>query len=211
MADSVSSSEAFEARIQGYLLHLMQSQTQELKLFLVSEIKRTVEACLIDYSHQHSSSTGATTHSGSSFSQSGLAVSNGGDQSQGSQAVCDLDVLCAWPLPCPICGEDNFANEKTFDLHLKSAFKYRFQTGNDKLKCVLRDPQHRQLLRCFAQPNFSWWDQAEAFIRALRKLLNPGAKAVYRPGGTGNHVRVSQFLKNCEDGVHPVLASGAAP
>ena len=73
MGESATVTDAFEARMQGVLTNLVITQTQELKVFIVTEIKRTMQECLIDYSKQQSSSGGEL-----SSQQSGISATDGG-------------------------------------------------------------------------------------------------------------------------------------
>jgi hypothetical protein len=173
-----------ETKIFDQLSSLMAAHTADLKVFISSEVKRQVQQCLEDFSKSNSVSPLS---------------------SQGEAA--GFDALCAWPLPCFICGSNDFANEKVYYDHIKSAYDNRLQTSSRR-QCLMRqdNSEHRKLVAGFATQNESWWDAVAAFLLAARKTLTPGAKAVYRHG-TGNHVKLQNFLERCRN----YNAAGGAP
>ena len=201
----------FEVRIMSHMAELLQTQTEKLQVFLQEQIRITVEKCLQEYVKSLvSSSSPVLSSQNSSSGSSGVVACDVlvGDASPGG--ISNLDVLCLWPVACPVCGANTFANEKVFDEHIKHLYAHRHQAYNMKLHCVLRDdnPQHAALLSSWVRSNVSWFDKVEIFCKSLRALLTPGAKAVYRPGGTGNHVKVQSFIQSCLSGSY---AAGAAP
>jgi len=113
-------------------------------------------------------------------------------------AAAKLDSLCLWHVPCPVCGEKTFANEKVFDEHLKLIIKNISGRQRKKSKCVLLcdNDFHVRLLERWNNGQ-NWDGQVVDFVDSLRSLLNPGSKKVYRPGGTGNDIKVKAFIQSC--------------
>ncbi len=66
--------------------------------------------------------------------------------------------------------------------------------------------EHVKLVAGFVTQGESWWDAVGSFLLAAKKLLTPGAKAVYRHG-TGNHLKMQKFLEGCMN----YNAAGGAP
>jgi hypothetical protein len=140
----------------------------------------------------------STSSSGSSNSRESFDSLSSGVSSNLSSSLKELDSLCVWKVPCPVCGEGTFANEKVFDEHLKLILKNQRRSCHQRVKCVLRPDKaaHVRLLQRWATGQ-EWEDQAVEFVCDLRALLTPGSKRVYRPGGTGNDVKVKAFLQEC--------------
>jgi hypothetical protein len=163
-----------ETKILHHLSTLVAAQTVDLKQFISTEVRRQVRECLDEFSKSNSVSP----------------ISSQGD-------AAGFDSLCVWPSPCFICGSNDFANEKVFYDHIKSAYDNRHQTSSRR-QCVMRqtNPEHVKLVAGFVSQGESWWDAVGYFLLAAKKTLTPGAKAVYRHG-TGNHVKLQQFLDQC--------------
>ena len=164
----------FETKMFNHISSLMEAQTANLKVFISTEVRRQVQECLDDFSKSNSVSP---------------------ISSQGEAA--GFDSLCTWPLPCFICGSSDFANEKVFYDHIKTAYDCRLQSSSGR-KCVMRqdNPEHVKLVAGFVSEGVAWWDAVATFLLAARKTLTPGAKAVYR-NGTGNHIKLQNFLVKC--------------
>ena len=177
----------FETKMMNHLSSLVEAQTADLKVYISTEVRRQVQQCLDEFSKSNSVSP----------------LSSQGD----AAGAASFDSLCAWPLPCFICGSDDFANEKVYYDHIKSAYDNRLQTSSRR-QCLMRqeNSEHRKLVAGFATQNETWWDAVAAFLLAARKTLTPGAKAVYRHG-TGNHVKLQTFLEQCRN----YNAAGGAP
>jgi hypothetical protein len=162
-----------------------------------------IEACVAKFmcpsSSGDSAMTGNSQNSSSSSDNAAAAAAAAAPTTvaaTSSGSVVDLDALCSWDVPCPVCGLNTFANEKVYYDHIGAIGKNRFKSGNVKLKCVMRsnDPHHNVLLQPYLNPRQSYYDSVLDFVNAMRALLNPGSKRVYRPGGTGNNVRVRAFI-----------------
>jgi hypothetical protein len=164
---------------------------------------RIIEGCVAKYVCVTSSGSSGTSNN------SLLSSCSGSDERQARVSaaavhagnVVDMDALCSWDVPCPVCGEKSFANEKVFYEHIVAIGKNRFKAlSNVKLKCAMRpnNPQHDKLLRPYmeASPHQSYYDSVTDFVNEMRSLLSPGSKRVYRPGGTGNNVKVAAFIRS---------------
>jgi hypothetical protein len=171
--------------MMNHLTSLVTAQTEGLKVFISTEVRRQVQECLDEFSKSNSVSP---------------------ISSQGGEAA-GFDSMCLWPLPCFICGSTDFANEKVFYDHIKTAYDSRHQSSSAR-KCVMRqeNPEHVKLIAGFMTEGMPWWDAVGTFLLAARKTLTPGAKAVYR-NGTGNHIKLQNFLHQCR----LYNAAGAAP
>ena len=123
-----------------------------------------------------------------------------------------MDALCLWDVPCPVCGEKKFANEKVFYEHIVLIGKNRFKAFNVKKKCVLRSdrPEHQALLKPYMQASQSHFDCVSDFVNEMRSLLTPGSNHIYRPGGTGNNLKIAAFI-NSRLQHHATTASSAVP
>lgn len=113
---------------------------------------------------------------------------------------------------CPLC-DSTLKDEHSFDEHLKKALnKLSMTTYQPVIRksreckrphCVfdVNDHQHRLLMSPW-RAVYPDDDQAcgRAFVRHLRNLLTPGARAVFADG-TGNITRVVQFIHACQSGV----------
>ena len=164
-----------------------------------------IEACVAKY--MCPSSSGGSAESGSSAMSGSSLNSGSGGEVVSAPAVAhisagtshaEIDALCIWDMPCPVCGQQPFANEKVFYEHIVAIGKNRFKSSHIKLKCVMRSthPQHQLLLQPFLNPAQSYFDSVLDFVNAMRALMTPGSKRVYRPGGTGNIERVRVFINS---------------
>lgn len=153
-----------------------------------------IESCVAKYMCPSSSSGGSA--------RSALTSSSSDDAAAQSQpatvGAIDMDALCSWDVPCPVCGEKQFANEKVYYEHIGLISKNRFKASNVKMKCVMRsdNPEHLALLKPYMQASQSHFDCVVDFVSEMRSLLNPGSKRVYRPGGTGNNLKVAAFINS---------------
>ena len=111
--------------------------------------------------------------------------------------VQPLEANLLWDVPCPVCSKV-LSNENVFSEHIKLIVANRTFGYNSKFKCVFREnnDHHVQLLKRWSH-NQSWPDAVCDFVTALRSLLNPGHRHVYRPGGTGNNRKVRKFVQEC--------------
>jgi hypothetical protein len=167
-----------------------------------------IETCVSKYmfpSSSGGSARSAMTSSSSDDAALSLQVQVGG-------STVDMDALCLWDVPCPVCGEKKFANEKVFYEHIVLIGKNRFKASNVKMKCVMRSdhPEHQQLLKPYMKASQSHFDCVLDFVSEMRSLLTPGSKRVYRPGGTGNNLKVAAFI-NSRLQHHATSASSAVP
>lgn len=166
-----------------------------------------IETCVSKYMFLSSSGGSARSAMTSSSSDDPAAQSL---QVQVGARTVDLDALCLWDVPCPVCGEKKFANEKVFYEHIVLIGKNRFKASNVKMKCIMRSdhPVHQALLKPYMQASPSHFDRVLDFVSEMRSHLTPGSKRVYRPGGTGNNLKVAAFI-NSRLQHHATTASSA--
>jgi hypothetical protein len=160
-------------------------------------------------SYNPSSSSQPTNSQSSSSSHESAFASNVAQSGSSnvaqpeSSSSASLDELCGFDVCCPVCSAMP-ANEKSFYEHIKALKRNRHRIDEKDFACVLRpsNPDHYQLMSAFEPYGLSWDDRVCAYCDQLIGLLNPGSKRVYRPGGTGNNVRVRAFIRGCTVGGH---------